>query len=269
MPAGRLAEFRCVFALPKHLAFSEAREGRQLPESLVKRIDHSVLQPVQTDDDVRAACAMCAELGVASVCVKPSHVLLAAECLRGSTVRVGTVIGFPHGGTTTEAKVAETEAACGHGAREVDMVVNLGKVLSADWQYVQHDIRAVVDKARREGAITKVIFETGLLPADETKIRLCQISESAGAAYVKTSTGFGFVKRSDGTMVATGATEHDVRLMREHCGPAVQVKASGGIRSYDDACRFVALGATRLGTSATKEVAAGERGAEVKSDQAY
>jgi deoxyribose-phosphate aldolase len=229
----------------------------------VALIDHSVLQPTQTDDDLRAACAMCVELGVAGVCVKPYHVLLSAELLRGSSVRVITVIGFPHGGTTIETKVAETKLACQQGAREVDMVVNIGKVLTGDFSYVERDIRAVVDAARQAGVLTKVIFETGLLPDDETKIRLCSISEAAGAAFVKTSTGFGFIKRSDGTMVVTSATEHDVRLMREHCGPAVQVKASGGIRSYEDACRFVQLGATRLGTSSTKEIAAGERSAQM------
>jgi deoxyribose-phosphate aldolase len=240
-----------------------------MPESLVKLIDHAVLQPTQTDNDVRAACALCAELNVASVCVKPSHVALATECLRSSGVVVSTVIGFPHGGTTTDTKVAETQFACRHGACEVDMVVNLGGVLSADWLYVERDIRAVVEAARQAGAITKVIFETGLLPDDTTKIHLCQLSEAAGAAFVKTSTGFGFVKRSDGTMVATGATEHDVRLMREHCGQGVQVKASGGIRSYDDARRFVDLGATRLGTSSTKEIAAGERGANTQAKSDY
>jgi deoxyribose-phosphate aldolase len=240
-----------------------------MPESLVRLIDHAVLQPTQTDDDVRTACALCAELMVASVCVKPSHVTLAAECLRDSHVPVSTVIGFPHGGTTTDSKVLETQLACRQGAREVDMVVNLGKVLSADWRYVESDIWAVVDAARQAGAITKVIFETGLLPDDETKIRLCQVSEASGAAFVKTSTGFGFVKRSDGTTVATGATEHDLRLMREHCGPAVQVKASGGVRRYDDARRFVDLGATRLGTSSTKEIAAGERGANSKAQADY
>jgi deoxyribose-phosphate aldolase len=240
-----------------------------LSRSVVKLIDHSVLQPTQTDEDVRVACAFCDELGVASICVKPSQVLLAAECLRNSKVAVSTVIGFPHGGTTTAVKVAETNLACQQGAREVDMVVNLGKVLSSDWSYVEHDIRAVVEAARQGGAITKVIFETGLLPDDETKIRLCHLSEAAGAAFVKTSTGFGFVKRADGTMVATGATEHDVRLMRERCGPAVQVKASGGMRSYDDARRFADLGATRLGTSSTKEIAAGELGASTKSKADY
>jgi deoxyribose-phosphate aldolase len=238
-------------------------------KSLLPLIDHAVLQPTQTDDDVRAACVLCAELGTASVCVKPSHVPLAAECLKGSTTFVSTVIGFPHGGTTTETKVAETELACRQGAREVDMVVNIGKVLSGDWQYVEDDIRAVVEAARRGGAITKVIFETGLLPNDEVKARLCKISEAAGAAFVKTSTGFGYAKKADGTLAATGATEADARLMRANCGPAVQVKASGGIRSYEDARRFVELGVTRLGTSATKEIAAGERGQHQTSAASY
>jgi len=229
-----------------------------MAESIVKLIDHAVLQPTQTDQDVRAACALCAEWGVASVCVKPSHVSLAEECLRGANVLVSTVIGFPHGGTTTETKVFETRLACQQGAREVDMVVNLGKVLCGDWAYVEQDIRAVVETAHTAGAITKVILETGLLPHDEPKIRLCQISEGAGAEFVKTSTGFGYLKRPDGTLVVTGATEHDVRLMRKHCSAAVQVKASGGIRTYEDARRFVDLGATRLGTSATREIASGE-----------
>jgi len=240
-----------------------------LSQSLVKLIDHAVLQPTQTDDDVRAACAMCAELGVASVCVKPSHVPLAAECLSGSAIAISTVIGFPHGGTTTETKVAEVELACRQGAKEVDMVINVGKVLSGDWAYAERDVRAVVEAARRAGAITKVIFETGLLADDEMKVRLCELSQAAGAAFVKTSTGFGFVKRSDGTLVATGATEHDVRLMREHCSSAVQIKASGGIRDYEDARRLVELGATRLGTSSTREIAAGERGQAAQSKSEY
>jgi deoxyribose-phosphate aldolase len=229
-----------------------------VPESIVKLIDHAVLQPTQTDNDVRAACALCKELGVASVCVKPSHVTLAAECLSGSSVLVSTVIGFPHGGTTTETKVAETQLACRQGAREVDMVANIGQALSGNWDYVEKDIRAVVEAARAGGAITKVIFESGLLPSDEIKIELCKRSEAAGAAFVKTSTGFGYAKKPDGTMAATGATEHDIRLMRKHCSNAVQVKASGGIRNYADGKKFVDLGATRLGTSATKEIATGE-----------
>lgn len=240
-----------------------------MPDSIVRLIDHAVLHPTQTDDDVRAACKLCVELGVASVCVKPCHVLLAAECLNGSPVLVSTVIGFPHGGTSTEAKVAETQVACRQGAREVDMVANIGKVLSGDWAYVEQDIRAVVEAAKAAGAITKVIFETGLLPNDEAKIRLCKASEAAGAAFVKTSTGFGYVKGPDGELLATGATVHDVRLMREHCSPAVQVKASGGIRSYEDAKQFVALGVTRLGTSGTKEIAAGEGSQQASNTFGY
>jgi deoxyribose-phosphate aldolase len=240
-----------------------------LSPSVVKRIDHAVLQPTHTDDDVRRACALCVELGTASVCVKPCHVPLAAQYLAGSTVLVGTVIGFPHGSNATETKVAEVELACRQGAREVDMVANIAHALSGNWQLVEAEIRTVVQAARRAGAITKVILETGLLPDDETKIRLCKISEAAGAAFVKTSTGFGYLKQPDGVLVATGATEHDIRLMRANCGPAVQVKASGGIRSYEAARRFVELGATRLGTSATQEIAAAERGARVAAATEY
>jgi deoxyribose-phosphate aldolase len=178
------------------------------------------------------------------------------------------VIGFPHGCTTTGTKVCETEITVVQGAREVDMVVNIGRALAGDWQFVSDDIREVVDVAKAHGAITKVIFECGLLPNDDVKRRLCELSEAAGAAFVKTSTGFGMVKAAGG-MVATGATEHDVRLMRAACSPAVQVKASGGIRSFADAQKFVALGATRLGTSATAAIAAGERGETIQSGGAY
>jgi deoxyribose-phosphate aldolase len=237
--------------------------------SIVSLIDHAVLQPTQTDADLRAACRLCIDVGTASVCVKPSMVALAAELLGGSSVVPSTVIGFPHGGTTTAAKFCETEIGCRDGAREVDMVVNIGRVLAEDWAYVADDIRAVVEAASEAGAITKVIFETGLLPSDALKIRLCELSEAAGAAFVKTSTGFGMIKSDGGGMIATGATEHDVRLMRAHCGPQIQVKASGGIRSYEDAKKFATLGATRLGTSGTEAIAAGERGETAKSGAAY
>ena len=229
-----------------------------MSKSLVTLIDHAVLHPTQTADDLRVACELCTRVGVASVCVKPSHVQLAAELLDGSSVVPSTVIGFPHGGTTTAAKVAETQWACEDGAREVDMVINIGAALAKDWGVVSADIGAVVAEARRHDVITKVIFETGLIPDDETKRELCRISEGEGAAFVKTSTGFGFVKQPDGSLKATGATEHDIALMRDACSDAVQVKASGGIRSYDDAAKLVALGATRLGTSGTEAIAAGE-----------
>ena len=138
------------------------------------------------------------------------------------------------------------------------MVVNVGKVLSGDWASVESDIDAVVTAARSAGVITKVIFETGLLPDDETKIRLCKICEAVGAAFVKTSTGFGFVKNASGQLVSTGATRDDIQLMRAHCSDEMGVKASGGIRTIEDAQTFVDLGATRLGTSGTQDIASGE-----------
>lgn len=227
---------------------------------IVSLIDHAVLHPTQTSDDVRTACEMAARIGIASVCVKPSHVEIATEVLAGSSVLPSTVIGFPHGGTSRAAKVAETMRACEQGAREVDMVVNIGRVLGGDWDYVGDDIASVVAAAKSQDAITKVIFETGLMPNDDIKRKLCQMSEAAGAAFVKTSTGFGFVKGEDGSLKSTGATVEDIRLMRATCSDAVLVKASGGIRSYDDAVRMVEAGATRLGTSATEAIAAGSAG---------
>ncbi len=235
--------------------------------SIVALIDHAVLQPTQTDDDLRAACRLCVEVGTASVCVKPSMVSLAAELLAGSRVLPSTVIGFPHGGTSTGAKARETEIACREGSREVDMVVNIGRALAGDWDFVLADIRAVNDSALAAGAITKVIFETGLLPTDDVKIRLCELCQEAGVAFVKTSTGFGMAKDATGALHATGATEYDVRLMRAHA--PLQVKASGGIRSFADAQKFVALGAARLGTSATEAIAASERGQQSTSNAAY
>ena len=225
--------------------------------SIIRMIDHAVLHPTQTVDDLRAAVELCVPLQVASLCVKPSYVPVAAELLSGSDVAVSTVIGFPHGGTSTETKVAETKQACLEGAKEVDMVVNVSRVLEASWNVVETDIRAVVVAANEFGAITKVIFETGLLPEDSLKEKLCAICERAEAAFVKTSTGFGFVKSPDGSLSSTGATMHDIELMRRCCSPHIGVKASGGIRSFEDAQRLVDLGATRLGTSATAAIAQG------------
>jgi deoxyribose-phosphate aldolase len=223
--------------------------------SICQFIDHAVLHPTQTDADLVAACELGRRTQVATVCVKPYMVARAVELLGGSGVGVSTVIGFPHGSTTTELKAEEARVTCRDGAIELDMVVNIARVLEQDWDYVARDIRAVVEAGREFDALSKVIFETSLLTADEWKIRLCEISERAGAAFVKTSTGFGFVRQADGSMLAAGATEHDVELMRKHCGPRVGVKAAGGIRSYADALRFVQLGATRLGTSATQSIA--------------
>lgn len=230
-------------------------------EELAKMIDHSLLQPTLTDEELAAGCRLAAEYGVASVCIKPYAVRQAAELLRGSDVLVGAVIGFPHGNSCTESKRYETELACRDGAVEIDMVINVGKAMSGDWEYVERDVRAVCDEAHQRGAKVKVIFENDYLTkggaglsSDEFKRKLCQICERAGADWVKTSTGYGFVKQADGGYNYRGATEHDLELMRSNCGPGVQVKAAGGVRDLDGLIRVRDLGATRCGASATAAI---------------
>ena len=217
-------------------------------------IDHSLLHPTMTDRELDEGCALAAKYKVASVCVKPYYVPRAAELVKGSGVLVGAVVGFPHGNSTTEAKRYETEIACRDGATEIDMVINVGKALSGDWAFVEQDIRAVCDEAHKHGAIVKVIFENDFLPDDQTKIKLCEICEKAGADYVKTSTGYGFVKQPNGSYNYKGATEHDLKLMRQHCSDKVQVKAAGGVRDLDGLIKVRELGATRCGASATAAI---------------
>lgn len=242
---------------------------------LAKMIDHSLLHPTMTDADLEAGCQLAAEYDVASVCIKPYAVKQAVEWLRGTDVKVGAVIGFPHGNSTTESKRYETELACKDGAVEIDMVVNLGKALSADWDYVEADVKAVCDEAHKHGAKVKVIFENDYLTAggaglssDEFKIKLCQICERAGADWVKTSTGYGFVKQADGSYNYKGATEHDLALMRANVSSKVQVKAAGGVRDLDGLIKVRDLGGSRCGATATaammddyrKREAAGDSG---------
>lgn len=202
---------------------------------------------------------MARRLNVAAVCIKPYAVPLAVEILAGSDVQVCTVVGFPHGSHCTEIKVQEAELACRQGATELDLMINIGKALSGDWGYVEADVRAVVLTAHRHGAIVKVIFENDFLESDEQKRRLCQICERAGAEFVKTSTGFGFVKQKSGDYNYQGATEHDVKLMREACDTGVQIKAAGGVRTYHDALKMRELGCTRIGASATEAMLEEER----------
>lgn len=220
-------------------------------EELAGLIDHSLLHPTMTDKELEAGCRVAAEYRVAAVCIKPYYVRRTAEILAGSGVAVCTVIGFPHGGSVTESKRYETELACRDGATEIDMVINIGKALSGDWDYVQADIRAVVEEAHRHGAIVKVIFENDFMPDDAIKIRLCQVCEAAEAEYVKTSTGYGFVKGADGKYSYQGATEHDLTLMRASCSPKVLVKAAGGVRDLDALIRCRDLGCSRVGATAT------------------
>jgi deoxyribose-phosphate aldolase len=210
---------------------------------IAKMLDHSLLQPNLTDAELEQGCQLARTYDVASVCIKPYGVRLAALILGGSTVVPSTVIGFPHGSHLTAIKVAEAQQAMTDGARELDMVVNIGKVLSKDWCYVTDDIRAVVEAAHREKAKVKVIFENCYLAA-EHKEQLCRICGEIGADWVKTSTGYG----------TSGATDEDLRLMRR-CAPAhVQVKAAGGVRTFDRVLAVRALGVTRVGASATQAI---------------
>ncbi len=227
-------------------------------EELAKTIDHSLLHPTMTDAELEAGCRVAAQYGVASVCIKPYAVKDAVRWLAGSSVKVGAVIGFPHGNGCTEAKRYETELACRDGAVEIDMVINIGKALGGDWDYVEADVRAVCQAAHAHGAKVKVIFENDYLTAggaglsaDDFKRRLCEICERAGADWVKTSSGYGFVKQADGSYNYRGATEHDLRLMRATCSAAVQVKAAGGVRDLDGLIKVRELGATRCGATAT------------------
>ena len=227
-------------------------------EQLAKMIDHSLLHPTMTDQELEEGCRVAAKFGVASVCIKPYAVKRAAELLRGSGVLVGAVIGFPHGNSCTESKRCETKLACEDGAVEIDMVINIGKALSGDWDYVEKDIRAVCEEAHERGAKVKVIFENDYLGkggaglgSDELKRMLCRICERAGADFVKTSTGYGFVKQTDGSYNYRGATEHDLVLMRATCSPKVQVKAAGGVRDLDGLIKVRDLGASRCGATAT------------------
>jgi len=222
--------------------------------TIAKMIDHSLLHPTLTDDELRQGCELAKRYMVASVCIKPYAVKLADEILKGSGVAVGTVIGFPHGDSRTKIKVQEAELACADGATELDMVVNIGKVLSRDWEYVEKEIKAVADVAHNYDAIVKVIFENDFLTDDEFKIKLCEICGQIRVDFVKTSTGYGFVKGSDGKYSYQGATDHDLQLMRAACSSDVQVKAAGGIRTLDDALRVRALGVTRIGTTATEAI---------------
>ena len=210
---------------------------------IAKMIDHSLLQPIMTDDDLDRGCRLAREYDAASVCIKPYAVRRAAGLLAGSTVAVGTTIGFPHGGHVTAIKVAEARQAAADGARELDMVVNIGKALCGDWKYVADDVRAVVEQAHRDKALVKVIFENCFLN-DSQKEQLCRICGEAGADFVKTSTGYG----------DAGATDDDLRLMRRCSPPKVQVKAAGGVRTFERLLAVRALGVTRVGATATKAI---------------
>jgi deoxyribose-phosphate aldolase len=203
-----------------------------------------------TDKDLEDGLAIAKKYGTATVCIKPYAVKHAAEVLKGSGVAVCTVIGFPHGSNTTDLKVIETIEACRNGATEIDMVVNVGKVLGGEWDYVEQEIEQINNACFEHNAILKVIFENDYLN-DEQKIKLCEICTKLHVAFVKTSTGYGYVKQDNGMFLTKGATLPDLILMRKHSGPEVQLKAAGGIRNLKDMLAAIEVGATRIGATAT------------------
>ena len=207
---------------------------------IAKVIDHSLLGPVLTDQELEEGCLLALKYNVASACVKPYYLRRCSQLLAGSTVAASTVIGFPHGGHTTAIKVAEAQQALRDGGTELDMVVNIGKVLGEDWAFVREDIQAVVQVTHQAGAIVKVIFENCYLQ-DMHKIRLCEICAEAGADFVKTSTGYG----------KGGATIGDLTLMRKHSPPQVRIKAAGGVRTLDALLDVRSIGVARCGATQT------------------
>ena len=221
--------------------------------SLAGMIDHTLLNPEATPDQIAQLCFEARKYGFASVCINPGWVELCAKLLQGSPVKVCTVIGFPLGATSSEVKEYETRNAIDHGATEIDMVINIGALKARDLELVARDIRGVVLAAHERGDLVKVIIETALL-TDEDKVIACLVSKEAGADFVKTSTGF-----SSG-----GATVHDIELMRRVVGPLMGVKASGGVRTYEDAQSMIKAGATRLGASAGVKIIQGPGGAAEK-----
>ena len=216
-------------------------------------IDHSLLHPTMTDDEVRRGCELARKYDVATACVKPYSIPLAKEILSGSEVGVCPVIGFPHGNSTTRIKVTEAEAAAREGGTEIDMVINIGKAMGGDWGYVSSEIKAINDVVTANRAILKVIFENDYLTEAQI-IRLCEICSQIGVAFVKTSTGYGFVKQENGMYSYKGATVAHLKLMRQHCPPNVQIKAAGGVRTLDDLLLVRSLGVSRIGATATQAI---------------
>ncbi len=219
-------------------------------QELAKYIDHSLLHPTMTDKDLDEGLAIAKKYGTATVCIKPYGVKYAVEVLKDSGVAVCTVIGFPHGSNTTDLKIIETIEACRNGATEIDMVVNIGKVIGGDWEFVEQEIEQINNVCFEHNAILKVIFENDYL-IDEQKIKLCEICTKLHVAFVKTSTGYGYVKQENGMFLTKGATLNDLILMRKHSGPEVQIKAAGGIRNLKDMLAAIEVGATRIGATAT------------------
>ena len=215
-------------------------------DEIAKMMDQAALKPSLTESDILSQCEMCRRLGIGHVCVRPTDVALAASALIGSGVAVSCVVGFPHGAARTETKVLEAELAIADGASELDMVINIGKLRSGRREEVLRDIRSVVELAHSKGALVKVILECCLLTEEEIKVA-CGCAEEAGADFVKSSTGFN----------GEGATPETIRAMLDAVGGRLRVKASGGIRSWDQAVAFAEMGVARLGVSGAEKILAG------------
>jgi len=230
-------------------------------QDIAQMIDHSLLHPTMTDADIKDGCELAKQYQVATVCIKPYAIPMVRDLMEGSSVGICPVIGFPQGNSTTLIKVNEAEAAAAAGGDEIDMVVNIGKVLGGDWDYVAKEIQQINQAVGAQGAILKVIFENDFLQ-DEHIIRLCEICSEHQVAFVKTSTGYGMVKQSNGMYTYQGATDYHLRLMLQHSADTVQIKAAGGLRSLDDVLRVRKLGVSRIGATATEQILqeAAERG---------
>jgi deoxyribose-phosphate aldolase len=260
LPAGEACQFNCADGLCVRTCFDRAGHvvsaGAQrlsstlgvIPQdlNLAGMIDHTLLKPDATPDQIAQLCFEARKYGFASVCINPAWVSLCAQLLQGSPVKVCTVIGFPLGASATEVKVFETQTAISQGAAEIDMVINIGALKARDLELVARDIRGVVEASHPRGAIVKVIIEAALL-SDEEKTIASLLSKEAGADFVKTSTGF----------ASGGATAHDVALMRRAVGPEMGIKAAGGVRTYEDAEKMIQAGATRIGASAGVKIIQG------------
>jgi deoxyribose-phosphate aldolase len=221
--------------------------------ALAKMIDHSLLHPTMTDEEIVAGCRLAKRYAVATACVKPYAIQCARSVLDGSGVGICAVIAFPHGNSTTAMKAREAEEAVLDGAGEIDMVVNIGRVLGGNWDYVSSEIGAVNSVVTGHHALLKVIFENDYLQ-DAHIVRLCELCAERNVAFVKTSTGYGFVKQPDGMYAYKGATDHHLRLMRAHCPASLAIKAAGGIRTLDDLLRVRRLGVSRIGATATESI---------------
>jgi deoxyribose-phosphate aldolase len=239
---------------------------------IAKMIDHSLLHPTMTDADIEAGLKLSLQYNTATACIKPYLIPLAKKYLAGTDVGICAVIGFPAGSSATVVKVFEAEQACkaigpdNIKKAEIDMVINIGKALGHDWNFVKNEIRQINDVVTKHGAILKVIFENDYLTNTEIT-ELCHICTEVGVGFVKTSTGYGFVKQKDGSYNYKGATHEHLKLMRKESGPDVQIKAAGGVRTLDDLIAVMSLGTTRIGATATEAIIAEAKTRGIANDE--